>query len=219
MRQIKATAFVTLDGVMQSPGGPEEDPSGGFEYGGWSVPYWDDVIAEAMGEAFAAPFELLMGRRTYDVFAAHWPRVPTDPDAAGYDPGEAEVAGTFNRVVKHVATRSPDTLAWSNTHWLGADVPAAVRQLKRTTGPDLLVQGSSVLLQTLLAHDLVDELRMLVYPVAVGKGKRLFGEGTRPGAFAVARSIASPSGVVITTYARDGEVRSGSFALAEPAAS
>ncbi len=219
MRQIRATVFVSLDGVMQAPGGPEEDATGGFAHGGWTVPYWDDVVAESMSDAFEEPFELLLGRRTYDVFAAHWPRVPMDATADGFDAGEAEVARTFNAVAKHVATRSPATLGWSNSHWLGADVPAAVRELKRGEGPGLLVQGSSMLLQTLLAHDLVDELRLLVYPITLGTGKRLFGQGTKPAAFEVVGSTMSPSGVVVTTYVRSGEVRTGSFALAEPATS
>ncbi len=216
MRQINATVFLSLDGVMQGPGGPEEDPTGGFEYGGWTVPYWDDVLAKAMSDAFADPFELLLGRRTYDVFAAHWPRVPTERTAEGFDAGQAEVARTFNAVTKHVVTRTPATLTWSNSRWIGPDVPLAVRELKRSQGPDLLVQGSSVLLQTLLAHDLVDELRLLVYPVALGKGKRLFGDGTKPSTFRVVGSTMSPSGVIVATYERAGDVRTGSFALAEP---
>ena len=218
MRKIRATTFISLDGVMQAPGGPEEDLTTGFRYGGWTVPYWDDVLSQAMGESFAEPFELLLGRRTYDIFAAHWPRIPTEPGADGYDAGDAEIARTFNSVAKHVATRDPATLTWSNSRWLGADVPAALRELRRTTGPDLLVQGSSVLLQALLEHDLLDELTLLVYPVTLGKGKRLFGEGTRPASFAMTASTISPSGVVVATYARAGEVRTGSFALPDATA-
>lgn len=213
MRRITASAFVSLDGIMQAPGGPEEDTSGGFEHGGWIVPYWNDTLAEVLEAIFAKPFDLLLGRRTYDIFAAYWPRVATEPGSAGYDPGEAGIATKFNAAVKHVATHSPDTLHWAKSRWLGADVAAAANALKQGDGADLLVQGSSVLLQTLLAHDLVDELRLFIFPVIFGRGKRLFGEGTRPRAFEVRDSRMSPNGVIIATYVPTGDVRTGSFAL------
>ena len=213
MRKIVTGAFVSLDGVMQAPGGPDEDRAGGFEHGGWTVPYWDDTIAAAMGESFAAPFDLLLGRRTYDIFAAHWPRVQTDPAAGDYDAGSAEIANQFNRARKYVATHAPQTLAWENSEALGADVPGRLRALKREDGPVLLTQGSGELLQILLAQDLIDEFRLLVYPLVLGKGKRLFGTGTMPAAFNLTGTQVSPSGVHILRLERAGPVQTGSFAL------
>lgn len=216
MRKIVASAFVSLDGVMQAPGGPQEDPTGGFKFGGWTAPYWDDAIAGVMGDAFAQPFELVLGRKTYDIFAAHWPHIPTHPQAAGYDEMEAGIARLFNGVVKHVATHSSAPLAWENSKTLGNDVVAALRKLKTQSGPQLLIQGSSNLIQTLLAHDLIDEFRVLIYPLVLGQGKRLFGTGTLPGAFKVTGPTVAPSGVVIATYERAGDVKTGSFALENP---
>jgi dihydrofolate reductase len=216
MRKVIVGAFLSLDGVMQAPGGPDEDPSGGFRFGGWTVPYSDETIGAAMGEGFSKPFDLLLGRNTYDIFAAHWPRTATDPAAPGYDEGEAQIANAFNRTTKYVATHSPDTLKWQNSQALGNDVPAAVRKLKQGNGPDLLTQGSCELLQTLLASNLVDELRLLIYPVVLGKGKRLFGTGALPHALKVSRSITSRSGVVIATYQREGDVKTGSFVMPDP---
>jgi dihydrofolate reductase len=212
MRKIVAGAFVSLDGIMQAPGGPEEDPTGGFKFGGWTAPHWDAVIAEAMGDSLSASFDLLLGRKTYDIFAAHWPYIET----AKVDPLEMEVARLFNRVTKYVATHSPATLAWQNSQSLGNDVPGRLRQLKKETGPRLLVQGSSSLLQTLLAHDLVDEFRLLIYPLVLGKGKRLFGDGTMPAAFKLTKSAVATSGVLIATYERAGDIKTGSFAPDEP---
>ena len=210
MRKIIVAAFTSLDGVMQAPGGPEEDRSGGFAYGGWVAPHFDETVGEAMGELFSRPFELLLGRRTYDIFAAHWPRVPDDnPDA--------DIAALFNGITKHVATHRPDTLDWQNSQGLGDDVIASLRALKQGDGPDLLTQGSSDLVQQLLAADLVDELRVLVFPVVLGRGKRLFGENAAPAGLTLRKSVASPNGVVITNYERAGEVQTGSFALEEPA--
>jgi len=216
MRNVIVAAFVSLDGVMQAPGGPQEDPSGGFAHGGWTAPYWDEAAAAAMDELFSAPFDLLLGRRTYDIFAAHWPYVDTDPASDGFDRVNAGIAETFNRVTKHVATEWPDGLSWRNSRGLGGDVVAALRALKREEGPNLLVQGSSELIQTLLAHDLVDMLRLLVYPLVLGRGKRLFGDGTMPAALRLTRATATPSGVLILGYERAGDVRTGSFAPETP---
>ncbi len=177
MRQIIATAFTSLDGVMQAPGGPGEDDDGGFRHGGWSAPLWHEDVGTALGTIFAQPFDLLLGRRTYDVFAAHWPRVPLDPSASGYDAGSAQMAMCFNAATKYVASGAPHALKWKNTRWLGTDTIAAVRHLKGQEGPPLLVQGSSQLLQALLANRLLDSLLLLVYPVVLGRGKRLFGSG------------------------------------------
>lgn len=213
MRKVIAAAFISLDGVMQAPGGAGEDDDGGFRHGGWSVPHWHEEVGAALGAMFAQPFELLLGRRTYDLFAAHWPRVPLDPSASGYDAGEAQMAARFNAAIKHVASGAPHTLTWQNTRWLGSDIVTAVRRLKRQEGPVLLVQGSSLLLQTLLANRLLDTLLLLVYPVVLGQGKRLFGGGAVPVACRLEESRATSSGVLIARYGLGGEVKTGTFAL------
>ncbi len=202
MRTLTVAAMISLDGVMQAPGGPEEDTSGGFEYGGWVWPY-ADADEDAMGGAFNRPFELVLGRRTYDIFAGYWPHVPQGA------PHQA-IADAFNGTIKHVATHHPDTLAWQNSRALGTDVVAALREIKRSDGPDLITQGSSELVHQLLATDLVDELRLLVYPVLLGRGKRLFDDRSQASAFRLEESKTA-SNVLITRYVRDGEVRTGSF--------
>jgi dihydrofolate reductase len=158
MRKIVVGAFVSLDGVMQAPGGPQEDPTGGFKYGGWVTPHWDHAIGAAMGETFLAPFDLLLGRRTYDIFAAHWPFVQLDPKASDFNELNMQIARRFNAITKYVATHRPETLTWQNSRPLGTDVVATLRELKQQDGPMLLTQGSGELIQTLLAHDLVDKL-------------------------------------------------------------
>src|ERR1700722_3968448 len=165
MRRIIVATFTSLDGVMQAPGGPGEDPTGGFALGGWTAPHFDAALGAAMGEIFGRPFDLLLGRKTYDIFAAHWPYV-TDPN----DP----IAGLFNRVTKYVASRSKPELTWANSQWLGEDGAAQLRALKAEDGPDLLTQGSSDFLQTLWKDGLIDELTVLTFPVILGAGKRLF---------------------------------------------
>jgi len=204
MRKLIVAAMSSLDGVVQAPGGPEEDTSGGFEYGGWVWPY-ADADDDAMGGVFKHPFELVLGRRTYDIFAAYWPHVPKGAP-------HQHIADLFNGTAKHVATHQPEALPWQNSRALGPDVVAAMRELKRADGPDLLTQGSSNLVHQLLATDLVDELRVLVYPVLLGRGKRLFDDHTQPSAFRLDASKTSSTGVLITHYVRDGEVRTGSFA-------
>jgi dihydrofolate reductase len=216
MRKIVTGAFVSLDGVMQAPGGPEEDPTGGFRFGGWVAPLWDDVIGAAMGEGFSEPFDLLLGRKTYDIFAAHWPHIEVDPTASDFDAANADIARRFNAATKYVATHRPESLTWQNSRALGTDVVAALRELKKQDGPILLTQGSSALIQTLLANDLIDELRLLVFPLVLGRGKRLFGDSAAPAALALTKSTVSPGGVVIATYERAGEVQTGSFALDKP---
>jgi dihydrofolate reductase len=203
MRKLIVAAFISLDGVIQSPGGPKEDPSGEFRLGGWIVPYADGS-GEAMGGVFSRPFELVLGRRTYDIFAAYWPRVPEGS-------WNQHIADLFNGVAKHVATHHPATLQWQNSRALGPDIVAAVRELKRGDGPDLLTEGSSDLVRQLLATDLVDELRLLVYPVLLGRGKRLFDDHAQASAFRLEESKASPAGVLISRYVREGEVRIGAF--------
>ena len=206
MRKLVAAAFVSLDGVMQAPGGPPEDPSGGFTHGGWTVPYWDEPMGRFMDEMFSGPFDLLLGRRTYEIFAAHWPFVE------GGDP----IAERFNAVTKYVATSSAQPLAWQNSVALGGDVAAAIGRLKQEDGPTLLTQGTSVLLQTLLAHDLIDEFRLLVFPVILGTGKRLFCGGAKPGALTLTAASVSTSGVTMSVYERAGAISIGSFELEHP---
>ena len=210
MRKIIVCAFVSLDGVMQAPGGPKEDPTGGFEMGGWVAGYFDDVVGAAMGEILSRPYELLLGRRTYDIFAAHWPHI-TDPKMPDYP-----IAEQFNRITKYVATHRPESLAWKNSRALGSDPVAALRDLKKGDGPDLMTQGSSDFVQTLFANDLADELRVLTFPILLGKGKRLFGGTAKPAGFRLESSKGSPNGVVITAYARAGEVKRGDFQLDKP---
>lgn len=156
MRKIVVGAFVSLDGVMQAPGGPEEDPTGGFQLGGWTVPYWDDVTGAAMGETFSVPFDLLLGRKTYDIFAAHWPHVQMDPKASDFNALNVEIARRFNATTKYVATHRPESLTWQNSRGLGTDVAGTLRKLKKQDGATLLTQGSSELVHLLLSHDLVD---------------------------------------------------------------
>lgn len=216
MRKIAAGAFLSLDGVMQAPGGPDEDPTGGFEYGGWMAAYWDEALTAAMSEQFRQPFDLLLGRRTYDIFATHWPHVQMDPDASDFDALNVDIASTFNRITKYVATHHPETLSWRNSEPLGGDLVARLRQLKEEDGPLLLTQGSTELLQQLLAADLVDELRLVICPVVLGKGKRLFGAGATPAGFRLVRSGVSTTGAIIATYERDGAVKTASFEFETP---
>jgi dihydrofolate reductase len=209
MRKIITGAFVSLDGIMQAPGGPEEDPIGGFKYGGWAAPYFDETMGEAVGEMFAKPFDLLLGRKTYDIFAAHWPYVGAD------DP----IGPLFDRITKYVASRNPHLkLDWQNSQILGTDVVATLKKLKTEEGPDLLTQGSTDLLQTLFRNDLVDELYISFFPVVLGKGKKLFGDGAFPGALKLVSSKSSGSGVTINKYVRDGEIVTGSFEFEQPTA-
>ncbi|MGH9222800.1 MAG: dihydrofolate reductase family protein [Acidimicrobiales bacterium] len=210
MRSVIVSTFMTLDGVMQAPGGPEEDPTGGFEHGGWSVKYWDESMMAVMGEAFAKPWDLLLGRKTYEIFAAHWPHV-TEADGEEY--AGAEV---LNSARKYVASRTLDTVEWNNSVLLEGDAADAVANLKAQDGPDISVQGSSDLIQTLLEHDLVDEFRIWTFPVVVGAGKRLFGQGTMPGGMELVDSKISSTGVVMATYRRAGAIDHGSFALEDP---
>ena len=207
MRRIIVATFTSLDGVMQAPGGPKEDPTGGFSFGGWTAPHFDEALGAAMGEIFGRPFDLLLGRKTYDIFAAHWPHV-TDPN----DP----IAGLFNRVTKYVASRSNPKLSWQNSQWLGADTVAALKKLRSGDGPDLLVQGSSELIQTLWQNGLVDEFAVLTFPVVLGKGKRLFGSGTTPSGLKLVKSRSFPTGVIVANYQPDGAVKTGDFQLPEP---
>lgn len=201
MRKIVVAEFVSLDGVIQAPGGPDEDTSGGFRFGGWQVPYAGDADGQAVNDLLSQPFELLLGRHTYDIWAAYWPRV-----TAGQP-----IADQFNSVRKHVATHRPDTLDWQNSYGLEGDLADAVRALKRQDGPNLLTWGSGDMVRQLLAAGLVDELQLLIYPVMLGQGKRLFGDNAQPSAFTLTSSATTPAGVLIARYERGGEVRTGKF--------
>jgi dihydrofolate reductase len=201
MREVIVQTFLTLDGVMQAPGGPEEDTSGGFAYGGWSVNYWDDRMGEVMGAAMGVPFDLLLGRKTYDIFAAYWPNASEE---AGAKP--------LNDATKYVASRSNPTLDWEKSVLLRGDAAEAVAGLKEQDGPELQVHGSGDLIQTLLRSNLVDEFRLWVFPVVIGSGKRLFAEGTVPAGLRLADSVVSTTGVVMGTYLPTGEINLGSFA-------
>ncbi|HET8526721.1 MAG TPA: dihydrofolate reductase family protein [Actinomycetota bacterium] len=201
MRKLLVTTFVTLDGVMQAPGGPGEDDEGGFAYGGWSVNFWDDRMAEVMGEATGKPFAMVLGRRTFDMMAAYW---PTAPEEAG---------GTvFNAATKYVASHTRPALeTWPNSVWIEGDAAEGLARLKREDGPELQVHGSANLIQSLLRANVIDEFRLWVFPVVIGSGKRLFAEGTIPSALRLVDSTVSSTGVVISTYQPAGEIETGSF--------
>jgi dihydrofolate reductase len=209
MRKIIVNTFVTLDGVMQAPGGPEEDPTGGFKYGGWSANYWDDMMGKAISEQMSKPFDLLLGRRTFEIFAAHWPFVKKDkPDAAAAD--------RLNSARKYVVSRALDKADWENSTIIKGDVVKEIIELKKRDGPEIQVHGSSNLIQTLMRHGLVDEFHVWTFPLTVGGGKRLFAEGTIPAGMKLLECKVSTTGVVIATYAQSGEVKAGSFALERP---
>ncbi|MFA5003705.1 MAG: dihydrofolate reductase family protein [Candidatus Saccharimonadales bacterium] len=198
MRKIVVLSFISLDGVIQAPGGPEEDTSGGFKYGGWTAPYFDDFAGEIMQKQMQ-PADLLLGRKTYDIFASYWPEHESDW------PG-------INDVTKYVVSGSSPKLTWENSVIIEGDVVAKLKELKAGEGSMLQVHGSGNLIQTLLKNDLVDELWLKTFPVTLGQGKRLFAEGAMPAAFELIESQTSPSGVIIANYKRAGEVKTGSFA-------
>jgi dihydrofolate reductase len=198
MRKIVVLSFITLDGVMQAPGGPTEDTSGDFTLGGWTVPYFDDFLGQTMAGQMGAAFDLLLGRKTFDIFASYWPQ---------YEGGDNPI----NKATKYVASRTLTSHEWGNSVFLNGDVAGQIRELKQQDGPDLQVHGSATFIQTLLAHDLVDEFWLKIFPVTLGKGKRLFGQGAIPAAYTLVESASSPSGVIIASFKRAGEVQTGSF--------
>jgi dihydrofolate reductase len=200
MRKLKVLTFLTLDGVMQAPGGPEEDPDEGFTHGGWSVNYFDDQVGQSMGKLMGEPFDLLLGRKTYDIFAAFWPTA-----------GEEEGAKPLNDATKYVASRGNPNLSWDKSVLLEGDVADAVAALKREDGPELQVHGSGDLIQTLLRHDLVDEFHLKVFPVVVGAGKRLFADGAIPAGLQLVDHEVSSTGVVMGHYVPAGELVTGTF--------
>jgi dihydrofolate reductase len=205
MRKLKVTTFVTLDGVMQAPGGPEEDEAGGFTHGGWSVNYWDEAMGADMGEFMGKPFDLLLGRKTYEIFAAFWPNA------------QDETADQLNNARKYVASRTLRSVDWQNSTLLQGDVAEAVARLKEESGPEIQVHGSGDLIQTLLKNGLVDEFHLMIFPVVVGTGKRLFADGTMPGGLKLVDSKAATTGVIMTRYEPAGDIQYGTFAQEAPA--
>ncbi len=207
MRKLIVLSFITLDNVMQAPGGPEEDPTGGFEHGGWLFGYYDDFLLNVMIKQTSKPFDLLLGRKTYEIFAAYWPYV---------NPDRNPFAAKLNNAKKYVASKTLTKIDWNNSELINGDVPEGIKRIKEQDGPEIQVHGSSNLVQTLLKYDLVDELWLKIFPVTLGRGKRLFAEGTIPAEFNLLESEISPSGVIIANYERSGEVKTGSFGLETP---
>jgi dihydrofolate reductase len=199
MRKIIVLSFITLDGVMQGPGGPTEDTSGNFTYGGWTVPYFDDFLGEVMTEQMSRPFDLLLGRKTFEIFASYWPH-------------HEDEGASINKATKYVASNTLTTHEWNKSVFLKGNVADEIKKLKQQDGPDLQVHGSGNLIQMLLKHDLVDEFWLKIFPVTLGMGKRLFDTGTVPAAHTLVESKTSPSGVIIATFKRAGEVKTGSLA-------
>lgn len=197
-RKIIVLEFITLDGIIQAPGGPEEDTSWGFKYGGWTVPYFDEFAGKLMGEQMKQPFQLLLWRKTFEIFASYWPQ------HAGDWPG-------VNEATKYVVSNTITKPEWKNSVIISGDIVKKIRGLKAGEGPDLHVYGSSNLIQTLLKEDLVDELWLKIFPITLGSGKHLFAEGAIPVAFTLTKSMTSPSGVIFASYKRAGEVQVGSF--------
>lgn len=207
MRKVIVSTFMSLDGVMQAPGGPQEDPTGGFTLGGWSANYWDEGMNAAMGGLMAQPFDLLLGRKTYEIFAAHWPFAGDNP-----------ITNMFNKATKYVASRSPQTLDWVNSKRIESDAVAGVKALKAGNGPDLQVHGSANFLQSLIRAGLVDEHSIWIFPLVLGHGKRLFEDGAPAHALELVQTKTSSTGVMMNLYRPKGAVTVGSFALAEPSA-
>lgn len=201
MRKIAVLSFISLDGVMQAPGGPEEDTSNGFQFGGWTVPFATEDSGTFMTEQMSMPFDLLLGRKTYEIFASYWPK--QDPTGS--------VAGPFNKATKYVVSATSPELTWEKSVLIDGDVVAKLQELKQQDGPMLQVHGSGDLIQTLLKNDLVDELWLKIYPLTLGAGKHLFAEGTVPAAFQLIESKTTSQGVIFANYKRAGEVQTGSF--------
>jgi dihydrofolate reductase len=198
MRKIIVLTFVTLDGVMQAPGGPQEDTDGSFEYGGWVVSHFDERLGAIMDEQMTKPRDLLLGRKTYEIFASYWPA------------HESEWPG-INAATKYVVSNTLTEPLWDNTVFIKGNAVGEIQRLKQQDGPDLQVHGSSQLLQMLFKHDLVDELWLKIFPLTLGTGKRLFGAGAIPAAFQLAHAEPTPGGVIVASYERAGDVKTGSF--------
>lgn len=194
MRKIISITHVSLDGVMQAPGGPQEDTSNGFSHGGWSMSLGDPAILQIVNEIMAGEFDMILGRKTYDIFASYWP----------HQDGENSIAKTFNKATKYVATHSLNQLDWQNSQIIGGDVVESLRQLKASDGPEFHIWGSSNLMQTLIANDLIDEYRLWIYPVVLGKGKRLFENSIPPLSLSLVNTQTTPKGILINTYKPTG---------------
>jgi dihydrofolate reductase len=201
MRKLVVDMFVTLDGVMQGPGDPDEDREGGFAHGGWVVPHFDEQLGAYMVSLVQRAGALLLGRKTYDEFAASWPNMPDG------DP----IAAVYNRIPKYVASRTPRTFEWANSHQLGEDIASEVAKLKAQDGGEIRVAGSSELIQLLLRHDLIDEFQLIVFPAIVGSGKRLFGDGAIPRSLTLKNIETTANGVVIQVYERTGDLQTQDF--------
>lgn len=199
MRKLVILTFVSLDGVMQAPGGKGEDPSGGFDLEGWTVPFFDDAAGQVMAKQMGQPFDLLLGKKTYDIFAAYWPNKKDD------------IGDVFGKATKYVVTDEAVDASWKETVVIKGDVVSEIKKLKQSEGSMLQVHGSSNMIQTLLENDLADELWLKIFPVTLGKGKRLFGKGTQPMSFKLIESTVTPMGVIVASYKRDGQVKTGSF--------
>jgi len=201
MRKIVVLSFITLDGVMQAPGGPDEDMTSGFKYGGWQAPYSNEESMKEMAKQLSEPFDLLLGRKTYDLFASYWPNHP-----------EIEVVATpFNTCTKYVVSHENIDMPWENSELITGDVVAKLQKLKASDGSMLQVHGSGDLIQTLLQNDLVDELWLKTFPLTLGTGKKLFAEGTQPAAFEMTQSVVTNNGIIFANYKRAGEVKTGTM--------
>lgn len=198
MRKIRIIEHISLDGIIQAPGGPDEDRDGDFEHGGWAMPHFDPAVGEAIDAAHGDAFDLLLGRRTYDIFAGYWPKVENSP-----------MADSLNAAAKYVATRRPESLGWGPVEDLGSDIVEGIRRIKSKDGPDLIVWGSSTLTPVLLEQELVDEVLLLVYPVLLGRGKRFFSDSVAPRELALVDTKAASSGVLLNTYRPVGSLRTG----------
>ena len=206
MRKIITTTFVSLDGVMQAPGGPEEDPTNGFKWGGWTFAYGDEMIGKAMDDFMSRPFDLLLGRITYEIFAAYWPYEKNGP-----------IAGRFNNAAKYVVSHNNNIdLTWKNSYLVNGDVVSELKELKKQDGDDLWVYGSGNLIQTLLKNELVDKMFMWIYPITFGRGKKLLEEGILAKAWKLTGSNVSANGIIGATYEPAGEIKPGSYTHAEP---
>jgi len=204
MRKLTGAVFLSLDGVMQAPGGPDEDPSGGFKFGGWTQPFWSEDMGP-FEKVLDSDYDLLLGKRTYDIFSAYWPNNQENP-----------IGAKFQHINKYVLTHSADPLEWENSHKLSGDTAEAVAELKRGEGRDLLIQGSSKLYPPLVSAGLIDRLMLMIFPVLLGQGKRIFDASQKPSGLKLVDSFVSGTGVVTATYEPAGEVRTGTFATKEP---
>ncbi|MES3019816.1 MAG: dihydrofolate reductase family protein [Bacteroidota bacterium] len=204
MKKLIVTVFMTMDGVIQAPGAREEDPTNEFPWGGWIVPFSDPEMNEAMGHITAEPYDLLLGRRTYEIFASHWPYQVKDP-----------MSDLFNSIQKYVVATKPVDLSWQNSTLISGEVPLEIKKLKEQNIRNLFVWGSSELVQTLLEHQLIDVLNTLTYPITLGKGKKLFGEGTQPLTWKITNSTITPKGIIIASYVPSGAIDTGAFQVEE----